>query len=631
MKKSTFIKTVSLASLTLVMFACKNSHIYKGDRYYENIAYANAIPHYEKVYYKHPSRDIGIRLADSYYRTGNFEAAEAVYKVVIDEQTKVDIQYFNYGKVLMANGKYDDAKKVFKEYIAIKGGDPVAQMLLSSCNSLNERYMDTTLYSVEEIETEGFSNTFSVTEYRDGIVFVADREVYSGRKQNPWTGTSYLDLYHMGQSEDGTWLSPQLLSGDINGPFHEGPATFNSNGTEVYFTRSNYFKRKLEVNEEMENNLKIFKASLIDGKWKNLEEFPYNSDDYSVGHPALTPCCYTMYFVSDMPGGFGGTDIYRCDLVEGQWTTPENLGSDVNSPGNEMFPYVSEDGALYFSSDAHNSMGGLDVFITYFTGERWVEPENLNYPINSDKDDFGFIIDDINKTGFVSSSRSEKDKIYKFEKHDPTFNLYGFAHKKGSEIPVEGVRVEITNRGTKEVLSAISDKEGKFKMKLGIESTYDLYCTKLGCFARSDELTTAGLKYSHDFYADFEVEEIVIDKPIVLKDIFYDFDMWNIRPDAAKELDRLVKILEDNPNIEIEMGSHTDTRGSDAYNLILSGKRAYAAAQYLVYRGIDAKRLTWRGYGETVLVNECKNDVPCSEEQHQENRRTEFKVTKINE
>ncbi len=630
MRKSTFIRTVLSIVAIGVLVACKNSHIYKGDRYYESIAYAKAIPHYEKVYFKHPDRAIGIKLADSYYRTGKFEAAEAVYKVVIDEASKVDIQYFNYGKVLMANGKYDEAKKVFKEYLAINGEDPVAQMLLSSCNSLNERYRDTTLYSLEELKTEGFSNTFSVTEYRDGIVFVGDREVFSGRKQNPWTGKSYLDLYVMGHSDDGSWLNPELLSGDVNGPFHEGPATFNADGTEVYFTRSNYYKRKLEVNEDMVNNLKIFKATLVDGKWKNLEEFPYNSDDYSVGHPALTPCCNTLYFVSDMPGGYGGTDIYRSDLVDGKWTKPENLGSDVNTSGNEMFPYVAEDDALYFSSDAHNSMGGLDVFITYFNGERWMQPENLNYPINSKKDDFGFTINEETSTGFVSSSRSDQDKIYQFSKHAPTFNLFGFAHKKDTEIAVEGVKVEITNRDTKEVLTAVSDKDGKFQIKLQPESAYDLYCTKEGCFARSDELITKGLKYSQDFYADFVVEEIVIDKPIVLENIFYDFDKWNIRPDAAKELDKLVQLLKDNPSIEIEMGSHTDSRGSDSYNMVLSNRRAFAAVQYLVYRGIDPKRLTWRGYGETMLVNECSNDVHCSEAKHQANRRTEFKVTKIN-
>ena len=187
--------------------------------------------------------------------------------------------------------------------------------------------------------TDGLNNTFSVTEYRDGIVFIADREVFYGEKKNPWTGASYLEMYTMEKSTDGTWLNPELLKGDVNGRFHEGPATFSKEGDVVYFTRSNYYKKKMKVNEANENNLKIFKATLIDGSWKNLEELPFNSDDYSVGHPSLASCCQTLYFVSDMPGGYGGTDLYKTVLVEGSWREPENLGASVNTPGNEMFPY----------------------------------------------------------------------------------------------------------------------------------------------------------------------------------------------------------------------------------------------------------------------------------------------------
>ena len=631
MKRRSMIKTSLVLALITVLFSCADSHIYKGDRYYDNIAYADAIPHYEKVYYKSPTNEIGIKLADCYFRTGNLASAEAVYEQVIQDATVNSLQHFNYAKVLMANGKHQDAKKVLENYLEKHGNDAAAQMLLTSCNSISERYRDTVQYELEPIQTEGFTNMFSVSEYRDGIVFIGDREVYSGRKSNPWTGNSYLDMYNMRKSDDGTWLSPELLQGDINGPFHEGPASFNNEGDVVYFTRSNYYKRKMEFNEEMENNLKIFKATLIDGKWKNLEELPFNSDDYSVGHPALTPCCHTLYFVSDMPGGYGGTDLYKSDNFDGEWSTPENLGPEVNTAGNEMFPYYDEDGSLYFSSDAHNSMGGLDVFITSFTGDRWMTPENLNYPINSMKDDFGFIIDKENNTGFVSSSRSEDDKIYQFNRLGPQFHLFGFAHRKGTETPVEGVLVKITKVATGEMITATSDSEGKFEMKLDQESDYDLLCTMEGCFSRLDILSTKGLKYSEDFYADFEVEEIIVDKPIVLENIYYDFDKWDIRPDAATELDRLVKILKDNPKIEIEMGSHTDARGADRYNAVLSGKRAYAAVQYLIFSGIDESRLTFNGYGESVLVNGCGNDIECTDEEHQENRRTEFKVTKINE
>lgn len=618
---------IAVASL---LAACADTHIYKGNRYYDNLAYSKAIPHYEKVYFRNPNTDIGIKLADSYYKTGKLESAEAVYEKVIDDSTISNIQYFNYVKVLMENNKHEKAKTVLNEYLSIHEGDKVAQMLLSACNSIDDRYIDTTLYVLKEIKTEAFSNTFSVVEYQEGIAFVGDKEVFRGKKKNPWTGESYLDLYHMQKSEDGTWMKPEIIQGDVNGKFHEGPATFSEDGQTVYFTRSNYFKRKLAVNEQRENNLKIFKATLVNGKWTNLEELPFNSDDYSVGHPALTPCCNTLYFISDMPGGFGGTDIYRVDILDGEWSEPENLGSEVNTSGNEMFPYYDEDGTLYFSSDARNTMGGLDVFMTFYTGERWATPENLNYPINSTKDDFGFSFNPESNTGFVSSSRTETDKIYEVNKFAPTFHLIGFTHVKDEKTPIEGVIVEITDKESGEIITAVSDIEGNFTIKLEHEKEYELLCTKFGCFSRTDFISTKELKYSEDFYADFEVEPIVINKPIVLENIYYDFDKWNIREDAAIELDKLVKLLKDNPAIDIEMGSHTDARGGDAYNLVLSDKRAYAAVQYLIQQGISEDRLTWKGYGETVLRNHCKNDVFCSDEEHQLNRRTEFKVTKVN-
>lgn len=623
------LKSILAATLLIGLGSCVNYHTRKGNLYYDNIAYAKSIDHYEKVYRTTNDSEIELKLADAYYKVSNLDSSEAIYARAVNRGNRSPKLYFNYGKVLMANGKHREATDYFKKYLAIHNSDLVARMLLTSCNSVLDRYRDTTLFELKPIMEDQFVNAFSIVEYQNGAVFVADKEVFSGRKTAAWTGNSYLDLYTMKKDVEGNWMTPELLQGDVNGRFHEGPATFTADGNTVYFTRSNYFKRKMTVNDEQVNNLKIFQSKLVDGKWKNLVEFPYNSDDYSCGHPSLSADGTTMYFVSDMPGGFGGTDIYITTLVNGQWSTPVNLGSTVNTQGNEMFPYVHTDGTLYFSSDAHNTMGGLDVFITYFNGERWAKPENLNYPLNSIKDDFGFSLNKDETTGFVSSSRTKTDKMYSFEKNPPTFTLYGIAREKGTQTPVEGVIVEVTNAKTGEVISMVSDSKGNFKLKLAPESEYNLYCTKFGCFSRTDKISTKGLKYSEDFFADFEVEPIVIDKPIVLENIYYDFDKWDIRPDAAKELDKLVRILKDNPNIDIEMGSHTDARGSDQYNMVLSDKRAHAAVQYLISQGIDPKRLTYRGYGETVHVNECSNGVQCTEEAHQDNRRTEFKVKKV--
>jgi outer membrane protein OmpA-like peptidoglycan-associated protein len=384
----------------------------------------------------------------------------------------------------------------------------------------------------------------------------------------------------------------------------------------------------MEVNDLDENNLKVFSAKLMDGEWKELEEFPFNSDYFSCGHPALSADNSSMIFVSDMPGGYGGTDLYITFFINNQWTQPENLGSQVNSAGDEQFPFIHENGEVYFSSNGHNTMGGLDVFVTQNNGLRWSKPINLNYPINSSKDDFGFVLKPGGREGYLSSARFSTDKIYTFKKFDPAFNLYGFAHIKGEKTPVENVRVEI-ELSSGEAIQLISKSDGTFHMDLTPNESYHLTCKKMGCFGETSELSTKGLIYSQDFYVDFEVEEIVINKPIVLKNIYYDFDKWFIRADAAIELNKLVKLLKDNPDIDIEMGSHTDVRGTDDYNQVLSENRAKSAVEYLIEQGIEKNRLTFNGYGEQVLVNKCKNNVLCSEEEHQENRRTEFKVTKI--
>ncbi len=628
MKK--FIPILSSLFLIGILIGCSGHHMRKGDRYFDNYAYANAVKHYSKAYDKMNNEKAERSLAISYMKMSNPEISGSYFSKVVNRSSPAAIDYLNYAKVLMETGKYEEAIPWIEKYLAFNENDLLAQLLLASCKSVDERYIDTTLFELTPVPTDDFSNSFGTVTYKNGTVFTADKEVFSGNRKSQWTGKSYLNLYYMEKGENGNWLPPSALKGDINGSFHDGPATFSKDGKTVYFTRSNYYKNKRITNDENICNLKIFKASLVDGKWKNLEEYPFNSDDYSVGHPTLSEDGKTLYFVSDMPGGIGGTDLYKSELKNGKWSAPENLGETINTRGNEMFPYIHCDGSLYFSSDSHNSMGGLDVFITYFTGEEWATPENLNYPLNSSKDDFSFSLNEDNITGFVSSSRTQADKIYAFTKKPPTFNLYGFTRKKGTQIPVSNVTIKITEATSGNVIEMQSDEEGKFSLQLEPESEYLLLCTKEGCFTRTDNISTLGKKYSEDFYADFEVEEIIIDKPIVLENIYYDFDKWDIRPDAAKELDHLVKLLQDNPQIEIELSSHTDSRGADNYNLVLSDRRANSAVSYLISKGISKKRVSSKGYGETQLVNQCSNKTPCSEEEHQANRRTEFKVTKIN-
>lgn len=621
-------------AVAILLSSCSNYFLKKGNKEFSNLQYHNAIKHYNKVIAKEDNHEAKVKLANSYRMINDYKNAENLYSEVVNYPEIEAINWFHYAKILMSHGDYKEAKVWLSKYLAKVPGDVVAKMLLSSCNSVNQFMRDTTLYTLQSIPFSDFESSFGQVPYDNGMIFTADKKASSKADQEPWTGKSYYDLYFSERDAEGRWLSPQLLKGEINGRYHEGPATFSNTGDVVYFTRSNYYKSDLKKSSKGENNLKLFKAKLVDGKWKQLEELPFNSDEYSVGHPCLAKDQKTLYFISDMPGGYGGTDIYSSVFDGSNWSKPENMGKEINTPGNEMFPFIADDGTFYFSSDAHNNLGGLDVFASSYDSKnkKWLQVENLNYPLNSSKDDFAFVMKGDNKTGYISSNRNEVDNIYEFKKHDPSFNLLGKVTVKGKGTPFAGVTIILideTNDAKNARITVLTDKNGQFKFKLKTNTDYIVYGTKENYFTQSIELSTKGEKYSKDYTANFELEEIVIEKPIVLENIYYDLDKWNIRSDAAVELDKLVKLLNDNPNVHIEMGSHTDARAGDHYNLVLSDKRAKAAVEFLVFRGIDASRLKYKGYGETKLVNRCKSNVECTEEEHQQNRRTEFKVTKV--
>lgn len=618
--------------LTCLLSSCSDFYLKRANKEFDNLQYSKAIFDYKKVIDRSGDHLALIKLANSYRLINDIDNAEVYFKQVVTFTESEPINMFYYGKILMSKNNCPEAKVWLNKYLKEIPTDIVAKMLVSSCNSLSEFMRDTTLFTLNPVDLPEVESAFGQVPYKNGIVFTANKNVVLNSKKDSWTGKSYYDLYFSEKDKDGKWLSPQVLKGVINGRYHEGPATFNKAGDVVFFTRSNYYKYNLRKSSKNENNLKIFKAQIIGDSWEKLEDLPFNSDEYSTGHPCLAKDEKTLYFISDMPGGFGGTDIYKSVYNGTTWSKPENLGGAINTTGSEMFPYISDDGSFYFSSDGHNNLGGLDVFVTSFDekGKRWLQAENLNYPLNSNKDDFAFVLNSDEKTGYISSDRSKgKDKVFEFKKHDPTFFVVGKVTIQVENTPVENARIRILDKKSHET-DTLTDKNGTYKMQLNPEMEYVVYCSKDGYFTRSIDVSTKGKKFSENFEVNFQLEQIIIEKPIVLENIYYDLDKWFIRPDAAIELDKLVKLLKDNPNLDIEMGSHTDSRAGNHYNLVLSEKRAQATVDYLVLKGIDAKRLKAKGYGETMLVNRCKNGVICSEEEHQQNRRTEFKVTKIN-
>jgi peptidoglycan-associated lipoprotein len=633
------ILTLTIIS-TLLFSSCAERFYKKGVKHYDKFEYSSAISDLEEYQRKHDKPDARIKLANAYRMVYDIPNAEKWYSTVVSLPESEPINMFYYAKTLMVMEKYDEAKVWFNNYLKIVPDDFVAEMLLASCKSVSSFKKDTTLFTIKEAQIPEMATSFAQVPYGKGIMFTGDKINFNQGLINKdtynWTGRSYLDIYYTAKDNSGKWLSPMLLKGNVNGQYHEGPACFTKDGKVVFFTRSNYAKKnKLAKSSKSENNLKLFRAELVDDKWTNVTELPFNSDEYSCGHPNLSADGKTLYFISDMPGGLGGTDIYKSVYDGSNWSKPTNLGNVVNTFGNEMFPYMHSDGTFYFSSDAHSNLGGLDVFMTSYDGEKWLRVENLNYPLNTSKDDFAYVLSSDGKTGYVSSNRDNfEDKIFEITKNEPTFILSGHVYQKGSKKLLDSAVVEIYDiSNKKKVIRQIllTDANGFYKIKLSSKTEYEVKCWKPMYFTISKPVNvcTVGKKISENMTVDFILDQIIIEKPIVLENIYYDLDKWFIRPDAALELDRLVQVLEKNPKIHIELGSHTDSRAGDQYNRVLSDKRAKAAVEYINSKGIEAKRMKWKGYGESKLVNNCKNDVTCTEEEHQQNRRTEFKVIKI--
>lgn len=629
--------SLSVAALLLVT-SCTEHYYKKGVKNYDRFEYSNAIENLEYYQKKRDKADAKIKLANSYRMVYDMPNAEKWYAQVVELPESEPINMFYYAKTLMSVEKYDEAKIWFNNYLKKVPDDFVAEMLLASCKSVNTFMRDTTLFTIKEAKIPEMATSFGQVPYGKGIMFTGDKFNYDPSLINKdvynWTGRSYLDIYYSAKDNSGKWLSPMLLKGNVNGQFHEGPACFSKDGKVVYFTRSNYLrKRKLDRSSKEENNLKLFRAELVNDKWTNVTELPFNSDEYSCGHPSLGPDEKTLYFISDMPGSTGGTDIYRSKYDGQNWSKPENLGSVINTHGNEMFPYMHNDGTLYFSSDAHNNLGGLDVFMTSWDGQKWLAVENLNYPLNTSRDDFAYVLNEDGKSGYISSNRDNyEDKIFEITKNEPTFILSGHVSQKGQPTSsIDSAVIEVYNITQKSRQILLTDKNGNYNIKLGSKSEYEVKCWKPMYFtiSKAQNVCTVGKKYSENMTANFVLDQIIIEKPIVLENIYYDLDKWFIRPDAAVELDRLVNVMVKNPKIMIELSSHTDSRAGDMYNMILSDKRAKAAVEYIISKGIDGKRMKWKGYGESKLVNRCKNNVECTEEEHQQNRRTEFKVIKI--
>lgn len=617
----------------------------RADQLYAQYKYANAASIYLKLAdTRKPKLTDLERLADCYQKMNDYEAAENWYaRVIQDPESKAE-NLISYGAILKSNSRYAEAKKVLQGYASKSGDAKRVNNEIAGCDSALVWMAKPTAH---KIKNEAQINTafaeFGVFPIGNKIYYTAEPDQGFLKQKDGRTGSPFLRIYTADRAADNS-LSSKLKDKSVYNEenYHVGPIISNQKGSVLYVTRT-YTGQSGEISKENKmkfrtSNLELYIYKASNGKYEVIP-FPYNDvKKYSVGHAALSQDEKTLYFVSDMPGGLGGTDIWYCELQsDGSWGKPQNAGPAINTSQEEMFPNIGTDGTLYYSSNGLPGMGGLDIFAAKGAKNNWSKPANLRYPVNSAGDDFAFITNIANEDavlGYLSSNRKGgvgNDDIYSFSNIKPKMilALKGLTVNKKTGELLEAATVTLYANGRQIVAKQSSKADGTFFFELDKGTDYTVLGQKEKFYSDSATVTTKGLTKSDTLSVTLRLEPLFeIGKTIAIQNIHYDFDKDNIRKDAAKILDELVRTMRDNPTLEIELGSHTDSRGIDIYNLDLSQRRARSVVNYLVSRGISRSRLTAKGYGETQLLNRCANGVKCTAAEHQANRRTEFKILK---
>jgi peptidoglycan-associated lipoprotein len=626
------------AFLTLPVVAQKTkapkSKTPKADAAYNLANYSKAIELYNKAYGKQKSAavkaDIAYKTGESYRQQGNWKAASGWYEKSVKDNDKNPDAVWRYAESLQATGRYDEAIAQFNSYRQLNPEDTRIAGAIESCTTAQQWKDKPTRAVVENMtafNTKYFDFAPTPSNTPNGLFITSSRMEATGNDNDGWYGEKFFDLFTTAMDNNGKWSTPVAVPAPLNGSASDGAAFWDAKNNVLYFTHCEKIKGK-------EGMCRIFKSVYANAKWGTPEPLAFASEDYNTGHPVLSADGSTMYFSSDMPGTLGGKDIFmvKWDAATSNWGTPVNLGSSINTPKDEMFPYIAADNKIYFSSNGHGGMGGLDIFSSTGDGASWSAPANLRSPMNSPADDFGIMFDS-QITGFLSSSREGglgADDIYSFRIPPPVFNVAGRVYDTDTKESIEGATVELFGSdGTS--LSVKTGADGMYTYPLKPETKYKVSASYTGYLTKFLEVTTVGIEESKDFVGDFDFPLKSTAKPIELPEIFYDLDKATLRPESKKELDGLIKVLEENPTITIRIEAHTDSRASDSYNIDLSNRRAKSVVDYLVKNGVDKDRLSSEGFGETRLRVSDEEIAKLAttaekEDAHQKNRRTEFSV-----
>ena len=636
---------------------CQNPKLKRADKFYNDMAYVKAAGLYEEVIVNDSGAHVMQRLASCYYKNHEMDKAAFWYSNLYDKyglESTDSEDLFLYAQSLRSIGDYEGALEWTENFNRLKIKDSRGMDFAAKHNMLAAiRDPKNPIYSVGKVDGINTPlSDFGVTMTSDGVIFSSTND-YTGkswvRRKYMWNEQGFLNLYKakvdtLSQISN---ITPFLEDGNTSR--HESNAVFSPDGDVMYFTANNFNNGKFKKSNNGINEFKIYRAERVQGGWENIVPLPFCSDQFSVGHPSLNKDGSRLYFSSDMPGTIGSTDIFYVDILEdGSYGSIQNMGKGVNTEGREVFPFIAEDNTLYFSSDGHFGLGGLDVFRSSSKKGSYEPAENLKAPLNSSADDFAFVMASGGREGYLSSNRKGgegDDDIYFFTRSVlpiPCNQLVsGIVRNVETGQPISSARVFIENQEGQQVRDTIVGNTGKFIFHLPCGEGFTAFATK-DYYLPDQEYFQTSLENGRDILLNLElgIEQglsinengsIVID----IEPIYFDFDKFDINKEASTQLNKVINIMNKYPEMEVRSSSHTDSRGTDSYNRLLSERRAKSTLEYIIAKGISPTRISGEGLGEKELTNKCTdndthtNRAYCSDNEHQANRRTEFVISKI--
>ncbi|UOX34679.1 OmpA family protein [Flavobacterium sediminilitoris] len=605
------------------ILSAQNRQTKNADKLFDRFEYVEAANEYLKLIDKGQGDNyVNQQLAESYYNVFNTKEAIKWYAKLVEEKQDAET-YYKYAQMLKAEGNYDEANKQMQQFASMKPNDARAAAFKNNPNYLNKLKSQRPLFEIKPSDISSDKSDFGGILTNDNVLyFTSARNI--ARKTHGWNEEPFLDLYQATYNENGTLSEPTLVDG-INTKWHDGPATITSDGNTMYFVSESFNENKFE--KVKTKNIKygrifLYSATKKDGKWENIKALPINSINYSMRNPSISNDGKTLYFSSDMPGGIGGEDIWKVSVNGDEYGTPENLGENINTIGNESFPFITDDNMLYFTSDSRQGFGGYDVYLADLT--KGTEAINVGEPVNSEKDDFSFTFNTNKKVAIFSSNREGVDNIYLAS---PVCGVNAIVLVKNATTrkPIETAIINVVDDTNSVVATGESNDVGQKIFEIKCEKEYVFKVSKEGYEDGIFTLPASGNGSALvDAYLE-PIKPIITEKEVILQPIFFEFNKSNITASGAEELDKLVVVMNEHPNMVIFAKSHTDNRGNDKYNLNLSERRAKATVQYIISKGIDKDRISGQGFGESELKVQCDE---CTEEEHSQNRRSEFLIIK---